>query len=227
MEAKKNPNLDFKNLHNLFLSIGFLISLLMVIASFEWKSYERAELVELTSDSYAQVELIEIPPTKQPPPPPPKIQTIKVIEVPDIEEIKKEIEIDLDVEITEETVIEEYTSITMEDEEEEVTDEIFTIVEQAPLPEGGYEAFYKYVSETLKFPKTAANLKIDGKVFVQFVVDQEGKINEVIVLKGIHEDCDTEAVRVIANSPPWIPGKQRGRPVKVRLAIPIHFKLKS
>lgn len=226
MEAKKNPNLDFKNLHNLFLSIGLLISLLIVIASFEWKTYERSELVELSSDSYDLVETIEIPPTKQPPPPPPKIQNVKVIEVPDIEEIKEEIEINLDVEITEETVIEEYTSITTE-EEEEVTDEIFTVVEQAPVPTGGYSAFYKYVSETLKFPKTALFLNIDGKVFVQFVVDQEGKISDVVVLKGIHADCDAEAVRVITNSPPWIPGKQRGRPVKVRIVIPIHFKLLS
>ena len=92
---------------------------------------------------------MDIPQTQQPPPPPPKKVQPEIIEVPDEEEIEEEIEIDLDVEMTEETVIEEV--VFEEAPEEEEVDEIFTIVEDQPTPEGGMSAFYQFVSKKLKY----------------------------------------------------------------------------
>jgi protein TonB len=166
---------------------------------------------------------MDIPQTQQPPPPPPKKVQPEIIEVPDEEEIEEEIEIDLDVEMTEETVIEEV--VFEEAPEEEVVDEIFTIVEDQPTPNGGMSAFYQFVQKKLKYPAQARRMGIEGKVFVQFVVDKDGSLTEVQAVKGIGAGCDEEAERVIKSAPKWNPGKQRGRAVKVRMILPITFKL--
>lgn len=223
MEAKKNPNADVFKKSGLFLNIGLVITLLGVITAFEWKFYDDGALMDLGEVTDQFEDVMEIPPTEQPPPPPPKIQQPEIIEVPDEEEIEEEIEVDLDVEITEETVVEEI--VFDEPVEEEVADEIFTIVEDQPAPIGGMTAFYEYVGKKLKYPAQARRMGIEGRVFVQFVVDKDGTITEVTAIKGIGAGCDEEAVRVIEGAPKWKPGKQRGRPVKVRMILPITFKL--
>ena len=104
-------------------------------------------------------------------------------------------------------------------------DETYMVVEDQPEPEGGMKAFYKYVTENLNYPTEARQKGIEGKVFVQFVVDKDGSLSEVKAIKGIGSGCDEEAVRVIAESPVWNPGKQRGKSVKVRMVMPINFRL--
>ncbi len=104
-------------------------------------------------------------------------------------------------------------------------DEVFTIVEEQPVPEEGMEAFYQYIRQNLKYPETARQQGIEGRVFVQFVVEKDGAITNVQVIKGIGEACDNEAVRVMQNATAWNPGYQRGRPVKVRMVLPISFSL--
>ena len=223
MEAKKNPKADLNKKTTLFLNIGLVISLSLVIMAFEWRFYDDGELMDLGQVSDEFEDVMEIPPTEQPPPPPPKIQQPEIIEVPDEEEIEEEIEVDLDVEITEETVVEEI--VFDEPVEEEVAEEIFTIVEDQPNPKGGMAAFYEYVGKKLKYPAQARRMGIEGKVFVEFVVDKDGSITDVKAIKGIGAGCDEEAIRVIQTAPKWNPGKQRGRPVKVRMILPITFKL--
>jgi protein TonB len=223
MEVKKNPKVDLDRKTGLFLNIGLVISLLLIITAFEWKFYDEGELMDLGQVSDEFEDVMEIPPTEQPPPPPPKIQQPEIIEVPDEEEIEEEIEVDLDVEITEETVVEDI--VFEEAPEEEVAEEIFTIVEDQPEPKGGMAAFYEYVGKKLKYPAQARRMGIEGKVFVEFVVDKDGSITDVKAIKGIGAGCDEEAIRVIQEAPKWKPGKQRGRPVKVRMILPITFKL--
>ena len=223
MEIKKNPEADLERRSGLFLNIGLCISLILVIAAFEWRSYDRGAAMDLGSIDDDFEDLMEIPPTEQPTPPPPVIQQPEIIEVPDEEEIEEEIEIEIDVEITEETVIEEI--VFEEAPEEEEVDEIFTIVEDQPTPPGGMSAFYKYVATSLRYPAQARRMGIEGKVFVQFVVGKDGTLTDVQAIKGIGAGCDEEAVRVISKAKKWSPGKQRGRPVRVRMILPITFKL--
>ena len=222
MEVKKNLNADLEKKSSLFLNIGLCVSLLLVITAFEWKFYDRGAGMDLGSIDDNFEDLMEIPQTEQPPPPP-VIQQPEIIEVPDEEEIEEEIEIIIDVEITEETVIEEI--VFEEVPEEEEIDEIFTIVEDQPEPPGGIAAFYKYVATTLRYPAQARRMGIEGKVFVQFVVDKDGSLTDVQAIKGIGAGCDEEAIRVISKAKKWKPGKQRGRAVKVRMILPITFKL--
>ena len=223
MVDKKSPEADVTRKSSLYLSIGLVVSLLVVNTAFEWRFYDDGALADLGQVTDDFEEMLDIPPTEQPPPPPPKIQQPEIIEVPDEEEIEDEIEVNLDVEITEESAIEQI--VFEEPVEEEVADEVFTIVEQQPVYPGGMSAFYQFVQKKLKYPSQARRMGIEGRVFVQFVVDKKGNITEVVAVKGIGAGCDVEAVRVIKSSPKWKAGKQRGKAVKVRMILPITFKL--
>lgn len=223
MESKKAPNADLTNKTGLYLAIGLVISLALITFAFEFKSYDDSGLVDLGQVDDNFEDVMEIPPTEQPPPPPPKIQQPEIIEVPDEEEIEEDIEIDLDVDITEDTEIEEM--VFEEAPEEETSDEIFMVVEDQPEPEGGLAAFYKFVGDNLDYPAQARRMGVEGKVFVQFVVDKDGSLTDVKAVKGIGAGCDEEAVEIVKSSPKWKPGKQRGKAVRVRMIIPITFKL--
>jgi periplasmic protein TonB len=223
METKKNPKIALAKKRGLLLNIGFVISLLLVIVAFEWKSYDEVGLLEIGQVNDDFEEMLDIPLTRQPPPPPPAIRQPEIIEVPDEEIIEVEVDVDLDVEITEETLIEEL--ILKQPVEEEIADEVFTIVEQYPAFVGGDIAFKRFIQINLKYPAQAIKMGIEGRVFVQFVVEKNGSLTEVSVLKGIGGGCDEAAVKIIQKSAVWKPGKQRGRPVRVRMVVPLTFKI--
>ncbi|WOK07083.1 M56 family metallopeptidase [Imperialibacter roseus] len=104
-------------------------------------------------------------------------------------------------------------------------EEIFTVVEEMPTPPGGMQAFYTYVGRYIKYPQQARRLGVEGKVFVQFIIEEDGSISNIQTIKGIGAGCDLESERVIAGSPKWNAGRQRGRAVKTRMILPITFKL--
>jgi len=101
----------------------------------------------------------------------------------------------------------------------------YTIVEQMPEYPGGEDALRKYLSTAVKYPRIATENGVQGKVFVNFVVDKNGSISNVKVLRGVDSALDQEAVRVIKAMPKWIPGKQNGETVRVSYTIPINFVL--
>jgi protein TonB len=222
MEAKKSDKADLTKKTPLFFSVGLLFTMSVVVMAFEWKNYDDSvvELQGKTTDIFEEV--LEVPPTDQPPPPPPQIQAPVIVEVPDEEEIEEEIKVNLDIEVTQDTKVEEVIVAEVPVEE---TDEIFTIVEESAAPKGGMGAFYTYVRDKMKYPPQARRMGIDGKVFVEFVVNKDGSITDVRAVKGIGAGCDEEAVRVVQSAPAWTPGKQRGKPVKQRMVLPITFKL--
>jgi len=95
-----------------------------------------------------------------------------------------------------------------------------------PEPKGGYEALYKYIATTMKYPAAARRTGVQGKVYVSFVVEADGKLSEIHVSKGIHPECDAEAVRVLQECPlEWQPGIKEGIAVRTRMSIPMSFKL--
>jgi TonB family protein len=104
-------------------------------------------------------------------------------------------------------------------------DEVYTVVEQMPQFPGGNDAMMSYIRRELRYPETAKELGIQGKVICSFVVDRSGEIRNVEVLRGIGGGCDQEAVRVLRNMPAWTPGKQNGQAVNVKFNLPISFKL--
>lgn len=110
-------------------------------------------------------------------------------------------------------------------EEEKVQKQVFTYVEEMPSFPGGQDEMLMFVKNNIEYPEIAKRAGVEGKVFVTFVVDRNGNINNVNVVKGIGAGCDEEAVKVIRKMPKWTPGKQNGAPVNVQVSIPIFFKL--
>jgi periplasmic protein TonB len=104
-------------------------------------------------------------------------------------------------------------------------EEIFTRVEQMPQFGSGEKELLEYLAKNIKYPAIARENGIQGTVVIQFVVDKNGKVTEPTVVRELGGGCDEEALRVIRNMPNWIPGKQQGKPVKVRYTLPVRFKL--
>lgn len=104
--------------------------------------------------------------------------------------------------------------------------EIYMIVEEQAMPKGGMRQFYKYIANNLKYPPQAKRMGVEGRVYAQFIVEKDGYITDIKILKGIGSGCDEEAVRLLKNAAPWIPAKNYGRLVRVRRSIPVTFKIK-
>ncbi len=107
----------------------------------------------------------------------------------------------------------------------DISKEVFTILDRQPQPANGMKQFYAFISENMRYPAKAKKLGIEGKVFVEFVVDNNGKLTEVKAIKGIGVGCDEEAERVLKEAPNWDPGKVADMNVGVRMILPITYKL--
>ena len=101
------------------------------------------------------------------------------------------------------------------------------MVEEQPSYPGGEEARISYLQQNLKYPEEAKEFGIQGKVFVTFIVEVNGSITDVRVLRGIGGGCDEEAIRVIKGMPKWNPGKQKGVKVRVQFNLPLKFTLSN
>lgn len=225
--TKKYYGVDVDKYSALLVNIGLILSVGAVLWAFEHKDYDPPVVVELASVDATFEDVVDIPVTQQVTPPPPTITLPEIVEVKDDEEIK-EVEVKMNTEVTEETVVEKQAEVVVRQEEEpekEKVEEIFTVVEEGSEPTGGYEEFYKFIGKNTTYPKQARRMGIEGKVFVQFVVDKDGSLVDMKVVKGIGAGCDEEAMRVIQEFGKWKPGKQRGRNVKQRVIFPFSFKL--
>ena len=216
MEPKKNPDISLEKKKGLFFQIGLVITLVIVLGAFEWKSYDKVayNLGQLNLDDLEE-EIIPI--TKQevkpPPPPPPPPEVIEIVE--DDVEIEDEIEI-------EDTESDEDVEIEIEEEDDE---EFFMVVENMPEFPGGDLGLMKYIQKNVKYPAIAKEYNITGKVYVSFIVDKKGSVTNVKIVRGVDKNLDAEAMRVVKSLPKYQPGKQRGKSVRVMFTIPINFTL--
>ena len=224
MERKKSEKLDIEKKRGLFFWIGLSLSLIFVIAAFEWKSEVVVVKFDDSENVFEELEIIKA--TIQEEPKPPQPQKKKLI-APNPVEVSEEDKADLEVEYTfDPEDLEDIPDIEPEDiPDDSVTTYFPGVIESNPYPHGGYEGFYSFVGKQIRYPREAQRLGVEGRVFVQFVVNEKGEIVETEVIRGIGAGCDEEAIRVLKNSPSWNPGKQRGRPVRQRMVLPITFKL--
>ena len=110
---------------------------------------------------------------------------------------------------------------------QEGTTKLFTVVEEMPSYPGGDTARIKFLVENIVYPKTAKEKGIQGVVYISFVIDEKGQVEDVKVLRGIGGGCDEEAMRIVKLMPNWIPGKSDGKNVRVQFNMPIRFTLTS
>ena len=226
MEEKKSPKANLENKKLMFTQIGLIISLFIAWLAFEHKSYDKREIADISRVAEKiEEEMVEITTQDQPKPQPVEVpkQTTQLEIVEDDVEVE-DIEINVDVDQNE--VIEEYVAPEIEDEVV-VEQEVFTIVEEMPSYPGGDEKMYSYLGNNIKYPQIARESGIQGRVFVNFVVEPDGSVSNVKVLRGIGGGCDEEAVRVVKSMPKWKPGKQRGKTVRVSYTLPVVFRLAS
>lgn len=104
-------------------------------------------------------------------------------------------------------------------------EEPFQLVEQEPEFPGGESAMFQFIQKNVQYPMVAREQGIQGRVFVSFIVDKDGSISNVEIVKGVHASLDQEAMRVVKKMPKWSPGKSNGKPVKVKMRLPITFTL--
>ena len=126
------------------------------------------------------------------------------------------------VAITQEDVL---TITEEESEENTATDDIYQVVEEQPLFPGGMDKMAEFLQANIKYPALCKKEGIQGRVIVQFVVNKDGSICDAKVVKSAHPQLDAEAIRVISSMPRWIPGKQKGKNVRVRYTLPVYFRL--
>ena len=225
MEEKKSPRANLENKKLMFIQIGLIISLLITWLAFEHKSYDKREIDPslLNREVAVDEEMVEI--TKQ------EEQKPQPVEVPQqstqLEIVQDDVEtedLNINAEVEQTEIIEEYIAPEVV-EEEVVETEIFQIVEEMPQFPGGDAKLLEYVATHIKYPQIARETGIQGRVFVGFVVEPDGSVSNVKILRGIGGGCDEEAMRVIKSLPKWKPGKQRGKAVRVSYQIPVLFKL--
>ena len=197
MEVKKSPKADLEGKKSTWMLIGYVLILAAVFVAFEWQ--------------------------KQAPPPP---------EAPKVEEVLQIADNDADVEETtikssedDNTAVEIKYIEPVVEEEEPVEEEIFMVVEQMPEFPGGMAELMKFLSKNIKYPTIAQENGIQGRVIVQFVVNQDGSIVDPVVMRSVDPYLDKEALRVISTMPKWKPGMQRGKAVRVKYTVPVTFRL--
>ena len=227
METKKTPKANLENKRPTWLLVGYVTVLAFMFVAFEWTRDVRVDTSGRITENVFEQDM-EIPLTRQPEvtrPPPPQVTPINdVLTIIDDDDTAEETNFASSEETGEDVVI-KHIPVTV-DEEVVVEDDIFVIVEENPqFPDGGTAGLLQYLGKNIKYPTIPQENGTQGRVTVQFVVNKDGSIVDVKVIRGVDPYLDKEAVRVISTMPKWIPGKQRGVPVRCKFTVPVTFKL--
>ena len=226
MQIKKSQKASLEDKKIIYVLMGFVFVLSVCYVAFEWTEKEVTKY-EVQDTDFLFEEEVEIQQTQQqettPPPPPPAAQEVEVLNVVEDDVETETIEINAEDDKETEVVIAPPVEAPVEEDEEEV---VFVVVETMPEFPGGQQALFKYLSENVKYPVIAQENGIQGRVICQFVVNKDGAIVDVeVVRSGGDPSLDKEAVRVIKSMPKWNPGKQRGKAVRVKYTVPVNFRL--
>ena len=235
MEVKKSPKADLEKEKGTGLLIGYIVALSAMFACFEYttRTYEETDVVYSTTSFVSEEEIIPItqPPifTAAPPPPADAPQVAEILDIVDNEteivEEKIETSESTDQAITGPTAPTGPVMVGPPVQEGNDEGQIFEVVEQNPSFPGGDKALMDYLYKNIKYPSVAQDNGIQGRVLVQFVVNKDGSIVDPKVLRSVDPSLDKEAMRVVQAMPKWTPGKQRGKPVRVRFTLPVTFRL--
>jgi len=223
MELKKSPKASLEDKKMLFVMMGLVMVLSLLYIGFEWTESEVKIYDSFDTEMLAEEE-IEIQQTQQelpPPPPPPVPDVVEVINIVEDDVIVESVDINTEDDKNKEVVIAAPVAAPVEEEDNVV----FQVVETMPSFPGGDQALFKFLGENVKYPVIAQENGIQGRVICQFVVNKDGSIVDVEVVRPVDPSLDKEAIRVIKSMPNWSPGKQRGKSVRVKYTLPVNFKL--
>lgn len=216
---RKKDNVDLRNYYNVYLQVGLAITLLTMIVMF------RANLdfgggVDFEITEQETIEMEEVVQTEQQAKPPPPPRPPVPVEVPN-DEIIDDSDLNLDASLDLDMALDLPPPPPAAKKVEEEP-EIFLVVEQDPELIGGLEGLQR----SIRYPEIARKAGIEGRVFVQFVVDEKGNVIDPVVTRGIGGGCDEAALDAVRKAK-FKPGKQRGRAVKVQYSLPVTFRLQN
>lgn len=228
MEIKKSPKADLEKGKLTGLLMGAIVGLAVLFVGFEWSNRDvQIAQGDGVADIIAEEE-VEItrpenaPPPPPPPPPPAAAEVLNVVEdnveLADVDIISSE-----DDQAAAQT--QAYVPPAVVEEEEESAQQIFTVVETMPEFPGGQGQLMSFLAKSIKYPVIAQENGIQGRVSCSFVINKDGSIVDAEVIRGVDPSLDKEALRVINSMPKWSPGKQRGKPVRVKYTVPVTFRL--
>jgi protein TonB len=229
MEAKKNPSKDIHRLSGMFFQIGLGVSITIVIVVFEWTKEFQKPRLRFTGEAIP--DLVYIPVTNPVEPPMPSPIKSEIIptstKIPNtMVELASSLTIETDnIPIIDTDGIPGIPDFTVEFDSSEKYNRVWNIVEKSAEPVGGYPAFYELLRKNMKYPNKARQFNVEGKVFVEFIINKDGTPVDFKTIRGLGYGCDEEAIRVISLSK-WKPGQQRGNSVRVKMVLPITFQLK-
>lgn len=220
MALRKTDKADIRSRYPIYVQVGMIASLALLILALKF-DLQKEETFEIPVVEQEIIEMEDIEQTKQEVKPPPPPRPPVPIEVPNDEELEDDaLDLDASLDIDEPLANLPPPPPPPEDEEEEEP-EIFVIVEQMPELIGGLAGLQK----TVKYPEIAKKAGVSGRVFIQFIVDENGNVVDPVVTRGIGAGADEEALRAV-RAAKFKPGRQRGVPVRVKMSLPITFKLK-
>jgi len=218
---RKKDNVDLRNFYNVYLQVGLILTLFILIVLFR-ANLDIGGNVEFSVVEQETIEMEEIVQTEQITKPPPPPRPPVPVEVPN-DEIIDDSDLNLDASLDLDVPLDlppppPAAKTVVEDEEPE----IFLVVEEDPELIGGLEGLQR----SIRYPEIARKAGIEGRVFVQFVVDEKGNVVDPVVTRGIGGGCDEAALDAVRKAK-FKPGKQRGRPVKVQYSLPVTFRLQN
>ena len=229
MEVKKSPKADLENKKASNLLIGVILTLSVLFIGFEWSEREVKVVTEsgITEIVFEEemIPITEQEPPKQAPPPPEAPKMEEIIEIAENDADVEETTIDASDDIQAAVDVKGYGTAVEVEEEEVEEEQIFQVVEEMPEFPGGQAECMKWLGKNMKYPQISQENGVQGRVIVQFVVNQDGSIVDAQVVRGVDPYLDKEALRVIGNMPKWKPGKQRGKAVRVKFTLPVMFRL--
>lgn len=226
MEVKKSKKASLEGTQSTSILMGIVVGLSFMFIAFEYAQRDIViDEIDTSGDILVEEEIIEI--TRRftpPPPPPPETVQADLIDIVEDNTLEEEVEFQSTEDEQKDAVIINYGE---GDGEGEVyaEDEIFAVVEEMPSFPGGDAALMSYISKNIKYPSIATENGIQGRVICTFVINRDGKVTNAEVIRSVDPSLDKEALRVINNMPAWKPGKQRGKPVRVKYTLPIVFRL--
>ncbi|MCH2449119.1 MAG: energy transducer TonB [Gracilimonas sp.] len=216
INERKTPKADLKRSYTVYLEAGLIIALVIMLTAVKLNlETEPPTVVQL--DEQEVVEMEEIVQTKQIETPPPPPRPPVPVEVPNDEIIEDEM-IDLDAELDMDAPMD----LPPPPEQEETEEDFFVVVEEMPKLIGGMAK----LQASVRYPEMARRAGIEGRVTVQFIVNEQGKVENARVVRGIGGGADEEALKAVQQAE-FEPGMQRGRPVRVQYALSINFRLEN
>lgn len=226
MKTKKSEEANLENKKRILFMFGLVISLSIVLLAFEWKTKPKPVVIPETEPNSIIEETYTPPPTKE------RIELApQTIEVQTIEIIGNDKTVEEPFEFATSEITEPFLDFTkylntLPEKKADEEETIFVVAEQMPEFPGGEPALRNYLAQSIRYPVIAQENGIKGKVYVTFVINEKGGIEDVALLRGVDPSLNSEAIRVVRSLPLWKPGKQGGKTVKVRYTVPIVFELR-